>query len=365
MGSVSHQDALQGILNGIPDPILIVNHHMHIVFANDAAVELCGVSLVGQLVVVAFRHPNAVDCLNEAARSRQTQEARVTLSESGTDTQFRFLVSPITSLDSQALKLVITLRDAGQSDGVEQMRRSFVANVSHELRSPLSVLMTCAETLRNTPIEDRKAMRTFLDIFSEETQRMNRLVNDLLSLSKVEANERVRPTAPIKLTDILPAVLHTMQALADEFGSELHLTIDADDCELVVAGDAEQLRQVFINLIENALKYGHPASRVMVTCRADAGMKGNCTQFVVVEVSDEGDGIHAAHLPRLTERFYRVDDHRSRAVGGTGLGLAIVKHIVHRHRGWLSVMSNLGKGSVFRVNLPSFPFQDEAPHQNQ
>ncbi len=349
--SVIHLGILKTILDGVPEPVLVVDRRMHIVLVNNAATDLCGANLVGQLVVAAFRHPNAIDCLSEAAQERQPRETRVTLSESGNDTQFRFLVSPVQVDDVEDFRLVITLRDVSQTDDAEQMRRSFIANVSHELRSPLSALMTCAETLRNVRPDDRDTQHTFLDILSQETQRMNRLVSDLLSLSKVEANERIRPTTPVRIDELLASVIRTMQKLAEAQQSDLQLIID-DSNDFQVNGDADQLRQVFVNLIENSLKYGRVGGRVELSCQHVTDPEEENHAYVVVNVSDEGTGIDSIHLPRLTERFYRVDDHRSRAVGGTGLGLAIVKHVVQRHRGHLSIQSQLGQGSVFQVKLP-------------
>ncbi len=344
-------EVLQAALNCLPDPVLIVNASLHIVFANRAAVRLCGIDLAGQLVVAALRHPDALDCLTEAAESRSKTKTRIILSENGIESRFKLSAAPISGNGRTENALAVMLRDDSDSDGAGQMRRSFIANVSHELRSPLTALTSCAETLRNTPPEDKEARSAFLDIIEQETKRMNRLVSDLLSLSKLEANERVRPTTPVNIHEILEASVRLLRSTADSRKSTLRL--NSGDDGLHVLGDPDQLSQVFLNLIENSLKYGCHGGCVEVTYRREPQFPGIQENAVTVEVSDDGPGIDPVHLPRLTERFYRVDDHRSQKVGGTGLGLAIVKHIVQRHRGRLSITSEPGKGSVFRVTLPA------------
>jgi two-component system phosphate regulon sensor histidine kinase PhoR len=217
-----------------------------------------------------------------------------------------------------------------------------VANVSHELRTPLTALLGFIETLRGAARDDAVARERFLGVMEREAARMNRLVSDLLQLSRVEAAERVRPADPVDLAQVLAMTLTAVRPLAEAAGVEL--VFDAPG-SLVVPGDADQLTQVFQNLIENAVKYGGAGKRVTITLsQGDRGAE--------VAVRDLGEGIAAIHIPRLTERFYRVDSHRSREKGGTGLGLAIVKHIVNRHRGRLVIDSSEGKGSTFTVILP-------------
>jgi two-component system phosphate regulon sensor histidine kinase PhoR len=234
---------------------------------------------------------------------------------------------------------------------VGQMRRDFVANVSHELRTPLTALIGFLETLKGPARNDPEGQARFLSIMEAEAQRMNRLVDDLLSLSRVEAEERVRPTARINLGDLVRSTLHGLVPLAKDGGVTLEMALPA--VPVTVPGDDDQLRQVLSNLVENAIKYSGTGAQVTVALSEPAYEPRVRTQGVRLTVSDTGDGIDPIHLPRLTERFYRVDGHRSREMGGTGLGLAIVKHIVNRHRGRLRIDSEPGQGTVFTVILPA------------
>jgi two-component system phosphate regulon sensor histidine kinase PhoR len=244
------------------------------------------------------------------------------------------------------------------------MRADFVANVSHELRTPLSALLGFTETLRGPARDDAVARDRFLGIMHEQAQRMTRLVRDLLSLSRIEESEHTPPTERVELGRVLGSVVDTALFQAKAKGVTIEVEITAGLPPLI--GDADQLAQVFQNLIDNAVKYGKPNGKVRVNARAAdtapprvaaASGAGRAAELPVVgwisvAIGDDGDGIPREHLPRLTERFYRVDAARSRQLGGTGLGLAIVKHILNRHRGALAIDSEPGRGSVFSVWLP-------------
>jgi len=227
------------------------------------------------------------------------------------------------------------------------MRRDFVANVSHELRTPLTALLGFIETLRNAAQDDPAARDRFLAIMEREAGRMNRLIRDLLHLSRVEAQERVRPTERVDLAAVIASAVAALRPQADGLG--VRIAVDAGKGPWVVTADPDQMAQVFTNLIENAVKYGGSGGEVTVALRHDALPAGPAVR---ADVADRGEGIDPLHIPRLTERFYRVDGHRSREKGGTGLGLAIVKHIVNRHRGRMKIDSARGKGSTFSVILP-------------
>jgi two-component system phosphate regulon sensor histidine kinase PhoR len=249
---------------------------------------------------------------------------------------------------------LLALADVTSVVRAERMRRDFVANVSHELRTPLATLAGFIETLQGPAKDDAPARARFLAIMGQQSARMTRIVTDLLSLSKIEESEHTPPAARV---DAGRLVQSTVDALAPQIKAKqarLDLAIGPDLPP--VLGDADQLAQVFQNLIDNAIKYGRAGGTVRVRlARAEAppaGFAARHRSYLVFEVRDEGEGIAREHLPRLTERFYRVDAGRSRDMGGTGLGLAIVKHIVNRHRGTLDVDSEPGKGSVFAVYLP-------------
>jgi two-component system phosphate regulon sensor histidine kinase PhoR len=245
---------------------------------------------------------------------------------------------------------LVSFTDETATEAAERMRRDFIANVSHELKTPLTALSGFIETLRGAARDDAAARERFLQIMDREAGRMRRLVDDLLSLSRVEGEERVRPTGRIELGPLLSSVVAALRPQAEERAVGVELDVPAG--VPAVAGDADQLTQVFTNLLENALKYGASGGHVIVSV-ADMGRDPALRASVIrVDVTDHGEGFDPVHIPRLTERFYRIDGHRSRAEGGTGLGLAIVKHIVGRHRGRLAIESAPGKGARFSVILP-------------
>lgn len=224
------------------------------------------------------------------------------------------------------------------------MRSDFVANVSHELRSPLTALYGFVETLQGPAKDDAEAHERFLALMATEAQRMARLIDDLLSLSKLESTERVAPEELIDVGLILHRVKAALQPIIKREQAEV--VLDLPETLPLVHGDLDALTQVFSNLIENAAKYGRPDSTVTVSAQVENG------QTLSIAITDQGEGIAAKHIPRLTERFYRIDKGRSRSKGGTGLGLAIVKHILMRHRGTLEIISELGIGSTFSALLP-------------
>ena len=211
-------------------------------------------------------------------------------------------------------------------------------------------LLGFIETLNTSARADASARERFLKIMEREAQRMNRLVSDLLSLSQVEAVERMRPNEVVDVSRLLQETATTLAPVAEARGVRLHV-VNADRL-VKMAGDKDQLRQVFINLIENAIKYGGPNNEVSVTLSDIRYQTRLRCEGIAISVADKGPGIDALNIPRLTERFYRIDSHRSREMGGTGLGLAIVKHIVSRHRGVLKIYSAVGKGSEFKIILP-------------
>jgi two-component system phosphate regulon sensor histidine kinase PhoR len=229
------------------------------------------------------------------------------------------------------------------------MRADFVANASHELRTPLAALTGFIETLKGPARDDPAARERFLAIMDEQARRMARLIDDLLSLSRIELNAHLRPATPVDLHPIVRQVVDALQTLAFDRG--VKITVNAPPEPLIVPGDRDELIRVFENLIENALKYGGSGKRVDITLSRVAAPDGQPEARVAVR--DYGPGIAAEHLPRLTERFYRVDVAGSRAQGGTGLGLALVKHILNRHHGRLSIESKLDHGATFTVRLPA------------
>lgn len=328
------------LLTGLPMPAMLVEREDRVAACNEPALLLLGSAVVGRNPAMAVRTPAVLEAITAVARLGGVQEVRMTLRREGQEQLFQVTVS------AQGEGLVLCVfRDVTEEEKAGAMRRDFVANVSHELRTPLTALMGFIETLKNAARDDPKARDMFLGIMEQEAGRMNRLVRDLLQLSRVEAEERVRPKDEVDLMPLLEGVISSLRGVAERAGDRVELTGEP----VTVPGDGDQLTQVFTNLIENALKYGAEGQVVRVSVTPEETVRGPAVR---IEVLDEGEGIDPVHLPRLTERFYRIDSHRSREMGGTGLGLAIVKHIVSRHRGWLRIESEKGQGSRFQVVLP-------------
>lgn len=338
---------LHDLVAALPSPTLAIDPEERIVALNDAAEALLGRNARGQIYSTALRHPDLVEAVEQGLRDRTPRTIPYRITERGTDILYDVHVQSV----AKTGLLLLSFRNVTDLAQAELMRRDFVANVSHELRTPLATLMGFIETLRGPAREDTAAQDRFLKVMAGEAERMNRLVGDLLSLSRVEASERVRPTAQTDLRDVLQTTVQNLGRLAAD--SNVTLRPRLGPTPLVVLGDADQLLQVFTNLVENAIKYGGKNQSVDVTavgCEHDPALRGPALRIVV---ADHGPGIDPTHLPRLTERFYRADGHRSRELGGTGLGLAIVKHIVNRHRGRLKITSQPGQGAQFAVILPA------------
>jgi two-component system phosphate regulon sensor histidine kinase PhoR len=244
--------------------------------------------------------------------------------------------------------MLLVFHDLTPQHRVEEMRVDFVANASHELRTPLASLSGFIDTLQGPARDDTAARGRFLAIMKTQAARMARLIDDLLSLSRIELVEHVHPDTPVDLTPVLRQVVDGLQTLAQDRSVEIAVTLPT--APVIVPGNRDELTRVFENLIENALKYGANGKRIEVGFATTTASDG--TPAILVTVRDYGPGIAAEHIPRLTERFYRVDVTQSRAEGGTGLGLALVKHILNRHRGRLMIESEAGKGAVFTVKLP-------------
>lgn len=344
------------LLDGLPEAILVIGAERRVLYANPAARDLFGPHAEGSQAVALLRHPDEVAALERGfARLRdgtepaEPVEVQKVIAQASTESVFRMLVQPLDPA-SGITGLIVSLRDVSHVAEAEQQRRDFVANVSHELRSPLTVLAGFIETLQGPAREDPGARENFLGIMARETRRMTGLVNDLLSLSKVESVERMRPRTRVHLTEVLRATLAALRPQIEDAG--IAVRFDDLDNAPEIPGDRDQLVQVFRNLIENAVKYGGNGGRIDIAVTRCEVLSGVAGPAMKVTVTDYGEGIDPIHLPRLTERFYRVDTDRSRQKGGTGLGLAIVKHIVNRHRGRLTIRSARGEGCTFAVFLP-------------
>ena len=337
------QDA--NILNGFSDCAFILSHARKVVALNDAARAIFGDTADGRDFVHAIRNPEVLRIVDGVLRGQAKIQTVLSL-QGALQGAFR-----VTAARVNGGGAVISFADLSHVREAEQMRSDFVANVSHELRSPLTALTGFIETLKGPARGDNAAQARFLDLMEREAGRMNRLIADLLSLSRVEENARVAPTALVDLGDIVGAVVAAEAIQAEK--ENVAIRFDRPQTPCRVQGEEDELAQVFHNLIENAMKYGGRDRTVTITLEGPMPASGMARPSYRVAVVDQGPGIDPDHIPRLTERFYRVDTGRSRDKGGTGLGLAIVKHIVQRHRGRLLIDSALGGGSTFQVILPS------------
>jgi len=342
-------DPLRAVIAGLPDPVIALDRDGRVLALNDGARSLAPALRQGELVSLALRMPELVEAIGRAyARG---EEQHVQYSERvPIERWFETIVIPVQrepKLGRPDLVLM-TFHDLTPLRRAEEMRADFVANASHELRTPLAALSGFIETLQGSARDDAKARERFLAIMQDQARRMARLIDDLLSLSRIELNAHRRPDTPVDLVPIVRQVADGLQTLARDRGVSVH--IEAAPA-LIVPGDRDELVRVFENLVENALKYGAAGRRVDIALRAALSSEGE--PEAQVDVRDYGPGIAPEHLPRLTERFYRVDVTESRAQGGTGLGLALVKHILNRHRGRLSIESTAGAGATFAVHLPA------------
>ncbi|GAB5446050.1 ATP-binding protein [Gymnodinialimonas sp.] len=341
------RDLIHSVIDAVPDPMLLIAADGTIDHANAAGTALLGTWIIGRSHGTVLRQPALLSRIEAVQQGAPTAEVRIERAEQSGVVEYKVRIA---SLQGQGGALLLHFTDITHLRETEEMRRDFIANVSHELRTPLTSVMGFIETLRGPARDDPAAQDRFLGIMEEEARRMNRLISDLLSLSKVEAAARMRPDEQIDLTVLLGSVIAALKPRADDAGNTLNLIHDGAPAR--VLGDRDQLMQVFLNLAENAMKYGGPDKPVTLRLTRDKGRGLSKGDIVVVDVSDEGPGIASQHLPRLTERFYRIDAGRSREMGGTGLGLAIVKHIVNRHRGRLKITSQEGQGSTFSVQFP-------------
>lgn len=358
---------LERAIDALPDPLLLLDKDRKVLRANAAAKELLGGDITGRDLAAALRNPDLLAAIDAAGDGAAGHDVEITL-PTPIERVFAARIEPLAGhipakKDAAESAILLALVDLTAIRRTEQMRADFVANASHEIRTPLATLIGFIETLQGPGRDDAEARDRFLVIMDQHAKRMSRLVDDLLSLSRIEVNEHTRPKGRIDLTAILSDVRTNLEWQA----RKRQVTVDIDiapDLPSVV-GDVEELTQVFLNLVDNAIKYGRSEGRVDINAwtttdlPVSAGWVGQENAVVAVSVKDDGEGIPREHLPRLTERFYRINTARSRELGGTGLGLAIVKHILNRHRGALEVDSKQGEGSTFTVYLQPAP--DAAP----
>ncbi len=348
----SHPQTLliESLIGGLPGPAIVLDRDGRVIAFNAAASAIAPSLRRGEPALITLRMPELVEAIRRASAHRTQQRVeffeRVPL-----DRWFEAFVTPVRLADVDAGHsniLLMTFNDLTPLRRVEEMRADFIANASHELRTPLAALLGFIETLQGTAKDDPAARTKFLSIMQGQATRMARLIDDLLSLSRIELNAHLQPNTPLNLAPIVRQVADGLQTLARDRDVVIKVTAPPD--ALTVLGDRDELIRALENLVENALKYGAAGKRVDITLNRGQTRFG--APEVRLAVRDYGPGIAPEHLPRLTERFYRVDVADSRAQGGTGLGLALVKHVLNRHGGRLSIESTPGEGATFIMHLP-------------
>jgi two-component system phosphate regulon sensor histidine kinase PhoR len=336
------------ILERIPDPLMLMDASGRVILANRAMRGVVGIDAERKHISSILRTPPVLEAIRQAATTGENSSVEFT---SPVPVQ-RTYQAYAARAGSEPAVTILLLHDLTAMKRAEQLRADFVANASHELRTPLAALTGFIETLKGHAKEDPEARDQFLDIMTVEAARMRRLIDDLLSLTRIEQNEHVPPSGAASLETILREAVAALTPLARL--DEITLEISAAPNLSPAIGERDELIQIFQNLIHNAIKYGKPGGHVWVTLEMTAVPGGRgADRMLAVGIRDDGEGIPAAAVPRLTERFYRVDVKRSREKGGTGLGLAIVKHIVNRHQGKLTIESRQGEGTTFTVFLPA------------
>lgn len=333
---------LAAFAGAMPQPVLLVDTGARVIAANAAAHALASALRVGDPLAMGLRAPEVLDAVRRVCAGGGAETVRW-VERVPIEQVFDVSVAPV-ALDA-AIAVAIVIKDLTDAMRTERMRSDFVANASHELRTPLASLLGFIETLQGPARDDAKAREQFLGIMRDQARRMSRLIDDLLSLSRIEQTQHVRPQGSVDLVAIVRHVVDTLAPLARETRAEVRL--DAPS-EATAPGDRDELIRLAENLIENAIKYG---GRDGATPQVDIAIAREGSGWTL-SVRDNGAGIAPEHIPRLTERFFRTDAGASRAKGGTGLGLAIVKHILARHRGRLAIDSKPGEGARFRAFLP-------------
>jgi len=334
------------LLDQLPSPVMLLDDDERVLFVNHSMRDVLGPGLDRKRASSILRNPDVLAAIAAAHGGSATNvpfSLPVPIERHYQAYAARISVSPSVT--------ALLLHDLTVVKRSEQLRADFIANASHELRTPLAAVSGFIETLRGHAKDDPQAREQFLEIMGVEAARMRRLIDDLLSLSRIEMNEHVKPEGRIDLEGVVRQAANALKPLAAQDG--ITVTVEAQAPIPPVIGDQDELAQLFQNLIHNAIKYGREGGRVQIA----VGQSPDGQIFAAVR--DDGEGIAPTVIPRLTERFYRVDVKRSRERGGTGLGLAIVKHIISRHQGRLGIESKLGEGSVFTVFLP--PASPEIP----
>ncbi len=344
------------LVDTLPDILILISDEKLIVRTNRAARAIFGQNLASRHLQDILPNQSLLDAVSAVVEDLKGREVEFRIEEPVLR-DFLAVIERFPIPSAGGMSIVITINDITELKSVEQMRADFVANASHEIRTPLTTIVGLIETLLGPAKDDIAIHETFLKLMGEQAERMQQLINDLLSLSKIEMNSHSVPMDRVDLEKVIRASSNQLEHAAAK--KNVSIKLDIHPNLPMAKGDANELMQVVHNLVSNAIKYGNADTDVSVEARVtselprDQNMR-NLTRVIRVSVRDRGEGIAKEHLSRLTERFYRVDSARTRTIGGTGLGLAIVKGIINRHRGAINIESTVGKGSVFSFYVPIF-----------
>ncbi len=334
--------SVQALADSVPDPLVIFSHDGSSVHVNEAAKDAFAPMTAGASVQLKFRTPEMQQLIREVIANGGTMEIEYA---EKVPVERWFSVTAVSVGDNTGL-FVLVFKDQSEARRIERMRSDFIANASHELRTPLASVAGFIDTLKGSARNDPKAQEQFLHIMEGQAARMARLIDDLLSLSRLEMKPYLKPATKVDLREVLEGVVESLKPLASDLGIAVEKDYNCGD--YAVFGDRDELTQVFENLLENACKYGQSGKKIIVGLREETVSAGHA---VTASIRDFGPGIAEEHIPRITERFYRINAETSRVQKGTGLGLSIVKHILTRHRARLSIDSRLGEGATFSVHF--------------
>lgn len=342
----------QALLHAMPNPAMMLNVYGILLFINREAADLFPRARKSHHLSSFIRDPDFLEAVSKSAKQDTPIEVRYHI-RVPVERRLSVVVAPLKNVDRDAKNpaILVSLKDLTEIERISQMRSDFIANASHELRTPLASVLGFIDTIQGSAKDDEKAREHFLQIMRGQIERMTRLIDDLLSLSRVEMVAHLKPSDQVDINEVVDYVITALQPIAGTNCTTLraHSELEVAD----VLGARDELIQLFLNLVQNSVKYGkeHGTVDIHITrTHRTSDKKG----MISISVKDDGPGIGEEHLPRLTERFYRVDNELSKKKGGTGLGLAIVKHIVNRHRGELKIDSKPGIGSRFTVFIPEY-----------
>ena len=338
----------RSLVDAMPDAAVVLNADGTVLHINRGIAELFPNARENQSVSHLSRNPEFMSAIERSKNAKERIEIQF-LQRIPVERRISAKISRLhsnTGLYNEPA-LLATFRDLSESDKLNQMRADFVANASHELRTPLASLRGYIETLQGAARQDSETRDKFLAIMWSQADRMSRLIDDLLSLSRIEMRAHLSPKGTVQLNDVLSYVVQSLKPLAEASNATIHISTLDEPAR--IRGDRDEIVQVVQNLVHNAIKYGRENGQIHVSISREQPVSKDQPVKLILRVKDDGPGIEPVHLPRLTERFYRADVARSREKGGTGLGLAIVRHIVLRHGADLRIQSEVGKGSTFSV----------------